>query len=448
MKKQKKIFIETLGCKINQYESESILNSFLSNEYKSTDKINDADVIVINTCTVTNRTDYKSRYLIAKATEIKEINPDIKIVITGCYSQRFKDEITEQNNKSPLNSPLIDFIVDNNKKNHILDFINNSNILEKDFSKAVDFQEFSEMSFSTMSEHSRAFLKIQDGCDCFCSYCAVPYARGKPRSRSVNNIKHQVETLLSNGYEEIVLSGINLGLFKGDLTEHYDLSDLITDLSGYQKLKKIRLSSIEPQLFTDKLINTIRGNEKVSPHFHIPLQTGNDYLLKLHNRRYDISQFSDVYTKLKNAKENVAFGFDVIVGLPGETENLFEETFRLLESLEFTYLHVFIYSKRKNTLAATMKNQVHGNDSKRRSKLLIDLAHDKKELFINKLLTDKTIISGVAENYINDLYSSTSDRFIKAYFKSREAVITPKKLYTLMPLKKYIDGIICEVYND
>jgi threonylcarbamoyladenosine tRNA methylthiotransferase MtaB len=394
------IFIETLGCKINQYESACILDEYLQAGYQKADDINNADIIIINTCTVTNRTDYKSRYLINKAKQAK-IKKNAKIIVTGCYSQRNREEIEALG--------FVDLIVDNNSKD-----IN--------------------MNTTSMDERSRAYLKIQDGCDFFCSYCAVPYARGKPRDRSLESIIKQVKILLDNGYEELVLSGINLGLFK-------DLHGLLYELAKYDKLKRIRLSSIEPQLFTEKLLKAIGYIDKICPHFHIPLQSGSDTLLKLHGRKYTTTQFLNIVERLQQLKPYTALGFDVIVGLPHETDELFQETYQLLKNLDLTYLHVFIYSKRKGTPAATMPNQVHGTAAKERSKQLIELGKIKKKAYIATLINNHIPLYATPETYNEKkkLWHGTSDRYVKAYFK----VETPY-MVSLLPQHHYLDGVYCE----
>ncbi|MDD4156104.1 MAG: tRNA (N(6)-L-threonylcarbamoyladenosine(37)-C(2))-methylthiotransferase MtaB [Candidatus Cloacimonetes bacterium] len=441
----KKIFIETLGCKINQSESACILDEFLQNGFQKAVNMNEADYIIINTCTVTNRTDYKSRNLIKKALNLKSNNSNIKLIITGCYSQRFMDSLINENKDSSLlNSSMVDYIIDNNNKHLIYRIISkSSNYI--DFQKAKDFKGFSEMKMNDVSDHSRAFLKIQDGCNFFCSYCAVPYARGNPRSRSVESIKKQIQLLLDNNYSEIVLSGINLGLYNDESNNNYDLSDLINDISKFESLNLIRLSSIEPQLFNQKLFDTIRQQNKICPHYHLPLQTGSDTLLKLHRRRYTVNEFQNTVTKLLEIRPLTALGFDVIVGLPGETDELFEETYNLLKNIDLTYLHIFIYSKRKYTLAAQMPNQVHGKIAKERSKLLVELSHNKKNQYINNLIKHKVTLTGVVETKNDEYYTSTSNRYIKAYFKNKSLTLQGKEFIALSPLEPFKDGILCEV---
>ena len=429
-----KVYIETLGCKVNQYESSCILDDFVQNGYEFTSNMANADVIIINTCTVTNRTDYKSRYLINQAIKQKQQNPDVKIVVTGCYSQR------EIQDKGFTGWELIDLIVDNNNKNLIGKNIHNFLAIKSDkkklnseklFNNSTDFNLYCEMNMNKMYARNRAFLKIQDGCDMSCTYCAVPSARGKSRSSSIENILSQVEILVKNGYKEIVLGGINLGLFDG-------LNNLLFKFWEISELKRIRLSSIEPQLFTDDLLHTIKQIDKICSHFHIPLQSGSDTLLKRHNRKYNIKEYKDLITKIQTIKPDCALGFDVIVGLPGETEELFNETFELLNNIDFTYLHVFIYSKRRGTPAAKMTDQVHGTVAKDRSKKLIQLSDEKKAKYIQKLIEKKIELSANVENKSEDgLLFGVSDRYITAYFKEGSS-------NKLIPVKPYLDGVYCD----
>ena len=417
-----KVYIETLGCKVNQYESSCIVDEFIQNGYEPTDDMAKADVIIINTCTVTNRTDYKSRHLINQAIKHKQQNPNTKIIVTGCYSQR------EIQDKGFEGWEMIDLIVDNNSK----ELVNAQWKAERGklFGNSDTFTLYSEMKMNKMHSRSRAFLKIQDGCDYNCSYCAVPSARGRSRCRSVENIFEQTELLLNNGHEEIVLGGINLGLFK-------DLDKLLFKFNSYDKLKRIRLSSIEPQLFTPNLLHAIKEINKVCPHFHIPLQSGSDEILKLHGRGYNTSEFESLINKLRDIMPYCALGFDVIVGLPGETDELFEQTYNLLKKIDFTYLHVFIYSKRRGTPSAKMKNQVHGTVAKERSKLLLSLSDEKKIKYIHNLIVNKIDLNVSVEQHGKDgLISGTSDRYIAAYFKELH--------HPLKPIRPHLDGVYCD----
>ncbi len=425
----KKIAIITFGCKVNQYESACIVNQFTKNGYKQVDFTNEADVYVINSCTVTNRTDYKSRNAIRKALLQKEKNPKVKIVVTGCYAQRNYDEIKKLGD--------IDFIIDNNKKGSVYEILKNNRSLC--FQNILKATEFSELSTDNLPEKSRAFIKIQDGCDYYCTYCAIPYARGHSRSRKKENVINQIKMLTQNGYNEFVLGGINLGLYGKDLYQNYDLSDLLYDLEKIHEVKLIRLSSIEPNLFTEKLLDYFKNSQKIAHHFHIPLQSGNDEILKRMKRKYDTALFKNKIHKIKEIFPDAAFGFDVIIGFPGETEENFISTYEFLNSLPFAYLHLFIYSKRDDTPAAQMDDFVNGSISQKRSKMLKNLADKKLKNYKDFLITNKIKLSGIIEKSTDDYQTILSDHYVRLYLKSD----LPQQTYTenLIPLKLHKDGI-------
>ena len=313
----KKVAIITYGCKINQYESACILDDFKSANYEIVPFGNEADVYIINSCTVTNRTDYKSRNSLRKALSQKVKNPNVKVIVTGCYSQRNADEIRKLGD--------VDLIVDNNKKEQIFQFLQQGGNCFEDILEAT---EFAELSTNSMNDKTRAFVKIQDGCDYYCAYCAIPFARGHSRSRKRENVLNQIKKLAQNGYQEFVLGGINLGLYQQE--NDYSLADLLFDVEKIEGVKIIRLSSIEPQLFTDNLLAYFRESKKIAPHFHIPLLVGCDELLHKMNRKYTTSEFSNQIGKIRDIFPNVAIGIDVIVGLPGETNELFHKTLKFL----------------------------------------------------------------------------------------------------------------------
>lgn len=432
-------FIETLGCKVNQYESSAIADLLKSEGFEMSDSFEQADILIINTCTVTNRTDFKSRNLIRRALKFKEKDASRIVVVTGCYVQREKDEA--------LSLGDIDLIVDNNHKNSIGEAIRELLSLREDhyplkwFEETKDFSAFTEIPSVSMGERSRAFIKIQDGCDFYCAYCAVPSARGKPRSRDPQNIINQVRHMSDQGYKEFVLAGINLGLY-GREFQDYQLSHLLEDLCRLPKVEKIRISSVEPQLFTDELIRVIAENSKICNHLHIPLQTGSDTLLKKMGRRYTTTQFKELIFKLVKIRPDLALGFDVIVGLPGESNDLFNETKTLLESLPFTYLHVFVYSKRTGTPASTMSEQVHGSISKERSQILLDLSKEKHDHYKQRIIDQKVLLDVIVETMEGDLVSGTSDHFTKVWFKN--SGFEKGDLIRVIPVSNYQEGLWAE----
>ncbi len=425
----KKIASITFGCKINQYETACIVDDFTQAGYQIVEFNKPADIYIINTCTVTNRTDYKSRNAIRKALDQKQINPQIKVIVTGCYSQRKKDEIDALGE--------VDLIVDNNSKSKIFEKLNSKENLFRDIK---DQHDFDEMSTTRMLDKTRAFIKVQDGCDYYCAYCAIPYARGHSRSRKREKILEQIEKLVANGYKEFVLGGINLGLY-GEGTG-YSLAKLLYEIEKISGVKLIRLSSIEPQLFTAELLEYFKVSKKICHHFHIPLQVGCDELLSRMGRRYSTEQFQNVISKLKKIFPDAAIGIDVIAGLPGETEELFQQTHLFLSNLDFTYLHVFSYSKRPGTRAEKMKGHVNGKIIKERSNKLIAISDAKLAEYTNYIVDNNIELRGVIEKITNEFWTALSDHYVRIFLKSDEKL--EKKYLHLSPVSKLFDGVEVE----
>lgn len=427
------------------------MDKLLSLDFLQAENISDADIYILNSCTVTNRTDFKSRNIIRKFLELKQQNPKRLIIITGCYAQREKDQI--------LALGSVDAVIDNNHKDKIPDMIQH---LLKDqhtdfeafipFLEMESFDHFTELPSLSMNEKSRAFIKIQDGCNFFCAYCAVPYARGNPRSRNPESILKQITEMIALGYKEFVLAGINMGLYGIDFTEKNsianNLAELIQKICDIPAYKKIRVSSVEPQLFTAELIQTITQNEQVCPHFHIPLQSGSDTLLHSMGRKYDTQHFKELIFNIQSKRPDSAFGFDLIVGLPGESDSLFEETYQLLSDLEFTYLHTFIYSKRNGTRAAKMKDQVHGSVAKDRSQRLIQLSQAKLNSYMLKLIEKQTILSCIIEGQDADgYYYGTSDHYVKVRITDPQTLLNKGDLVAIKALSVEHDACIAQFLN-
>ncbi len=429
-----KIAIATFGCKINQYESAGIIAQFEENGFQHVSYNQDADVYVVNSCTVTNRTDFKSRNAIRKALKKKELNPKISVIITGCFVQRNKDEILKLGD--------IDIIVDNQHKHIIYDLYLAQ---ESSFDDIMKFKDFSEMKATEMYDRSRAFVKIQDGCNFFCTYCAIPYARGYSRSRKKEDVLDQILILVNNGYHEVVLGGINMGLYGKDLYENYQLADLLFDIENIEGLDNIRLSSIEPQLFTSDMLSFFKQSKKITPHFHIPLQSGSDSILKAMNRHYSTDEFRSTINTLREIFPYAAFGIDVIVGFPGESEELFQETYDFLASLPITYLHVFTYSRRKGTPADKMKNQINGKIKKERTNKLIDLSKALTDKYIEKILHDKILLSAIVEEQNDDLWTSLSDHFVRIYYQGNN--LKKKEKIKVKPLSRFKEGLKVEIID-
>ncbi|MFC1898138.1 tRNA (N(6)-L-threonylcarbamoyladenosine(37)-C(2))-methylthiotransferase MtaB [Candidatus Cloacimonadota bacterium] len=436
--KDKSIAAITFGCKVNQYETSCILDEFVQDGYKIVDFNKTADVYIINSCTVTNRTDSKSRNAVRKALQQKETKPNTKVVITGCYSQRNKEAILELG--------PVDLIADNNEKSKIYQYIKETDF--PDFEKQedlVDQLEFDELFTTQMIDHSRAFIKVQDGCDYYCAYCAIPFARGTSRSRKPEKVLEQIKALVDQDYHEFVLGGINLGLYGKDKEEDYFLSELLTDIEKIDGVELIRLSSIEPQLFTPDLLEYFRNSFKICPHFHIPLQVGCDELLSAMGRKYSISEFALTIQNLKTIFPDAAFGIDVIVGLPGESDELFQKTLNFLNKLDFTYLHVFSYSRRSGTKAAKMPNQINGAVIKSRNNKLTELSKLKTENYIENILSSKTELRGIIEHKQSEYWTALSDHFVRIYLESNKQL--EKKYLHFQPKSKRLDGIEVEVVN-
>ncbi|MDP8201749.1 MAG: tRNA (N(6)-L-threonylcarbamoyladenosine(37)-C(2))-methylthiotransferase MtaB [Candidatus Tenebribacter burtonii] len=426
----KKIASITFGCKVNQYETSCIVDEFTQAGYQITEFDKPADVYIINTCTVTNRTDYKSRNAIRKALNQKQINPEVKVVVTGCYSQRKKKEIEELGE--------VDLIIDNNSKSKIFEKLNSGTYIFRDIK---DQHNFDEISTTKMLDKTRAFIKIQDGCDYYCAYCAIPYARGHSRSRKKNNILNQIKKLVDNGYKEFVLGGINLGLYGAEF--NYSLAKLLYEIEKINGVKLIRLSSIEPQLFTDELLEYFTKSKKMCHHFHIPLQVGCDELLNSMGRRYTIKQFQDRIMKIRAIFLDVAIGIDVIAGLPGETEELFKKTHQFLSNLDFTYLHVFSYSNRSGTRAEKMKGHVNGKIIKKRSNELISISIVKLAEYTDFIIKNNIELKGIIEKRSDGYWTALSDHYVRIYVKSEENI--EKKYLHLRPVSKKYTGIKVEI---
>lgn len=429
-----KIAVATFGCKINQYESAGIIAQFEEQGFQPVSFPEDADVYVVNSCTVTNRTDFKSRNAIRNVLKRKETNPHIVLIVTGCYVQRNIDEIKTLGD--------IDIVVDNQHKNIIYDLYLSR---QDSFSDIMQYKEFSEMKATEMYDRSRAFVKIQDGCNFFCTYCAIPYARGTSRSRKREAVLEQISILVANGYHEVVLGGINMGLYGQDLYDNYFLADLLSEIEQIPGLDNIRLSSLEPQLFTPPVLAFFKRSTKLTPHFHIPLQSGSDTILKAMKRHYETAEFRQAIQNIITIFPNAAFGIDVIVGFPGETDLLFQETYDFLASLPITYLHVFTYSRRKGTPAFDMKNQINGTIKKERTNKLIDLSQHLTDKYIDKIITEKLVLSAIVEEEIDDYWTSISDHFVRVYYQGKN--LQKKQRIIVQPICRYKEGIKVKIVD-
>lgn len=368
-----KVKAVTLGCKVNAYESEYILSSFKDRGYEITNDI--ADIYIVNTCSVTNTSDAKSRKVINRL--IRE-NPNSIIVVMGCMIEANKD----------MEIPGVSLIIGNKDKNKVVDLVE-AYLKDKQVRKILydNFDDtFEDMFITNMTSHTRAFVKIQDGCENFCSYCIIPYTRGKQRSKDPDLVIKEIETLVSNGYKEIVLTGIHTGHYGSDLqTTFPDLLKRIVKING---LERLRISSIEITELNDEFFEVLKSNPIIVSHLHIPLQAGSDTVLQAMNRKYLTNYFESKVKKIREIRPDISLTTDVIVGFPGETEEEFQETLDFVSKIKFTKVHVFPYSRRKGTKADTMPNQIPENIKKERVKRLIDLSNKLEkeylDLFLNK----------------------------------------------------------------
>lgn len=352
--------IITLGCKVNQYESEAVEEIFQARGYEK--KPNNADIYVINTCTVTNMSDRKSRQMISRA---RRDNPEAVIAVMGCYSQVKPEEVAAIEG--------VDVVLGSRNKEEVVDLCENVLQNKKAIDKVLSFSEtktIEELEISNQEAMTRAYMKIQDGCNMYCSYCLIPYARGNIASRDMDSIKKEAKRLAQNGYKEIVLTGIHVASYGKDLREGIRLIDVIEEVSKTEGIERIRLSSMEPRHITRDFLERMKATGKACDHFHLSLQSGSDDILKAMNRKYDTKIFKEKVDLIREVFPNAGLTTDIIVGFPTETEKNHEETKNFVKEIKFAKTHLFKYSKRDGTKAASMKPEVNGNIKKERLKEL------------------------------------------------------------------------------
>lgn len=373
-----KVAFSTLGCRVNVYESEAMAEKFIREGYEVVDANEVADVYVINTCTVTNMGDKKSRQIINRA---KRLNDKAIVAVVGCYSQMAPNEVAEISG--------VDVVLGTRNKGDVVYYVNKA----KDEGKAqvhvegvLKNKKFEELNIEEYQDKTRAFLKIQDGCNRFCTYCIIPYSRGSVCSKDPKKVLEEVKKLSEHGFKEIILSGIHTASYGLDLEGNVNLINIIEEIEKVEGVERIRIGSIEPAFFTPEVIEKIKGFKKLCPHFHLSLQSGSDATLKRMNRRYTAKEYADAVELLRKTMPDVSITTDVIVGFPGETEEEFNETYKFLEDIKLTKTHVFKYSSRKGTKAADMENQVDGSIKEKRSKLLIELSDKNEKEFIDKFI--------------------------------------------------------------
>lgn len=413
----------TLGCKVNQYETNAMAQKFLEKGYQIIEEITPEnedikpDICIINTCTVTNMSDRKSRQMLRR---MKEKNPSTIVVAVGCYAQVAKKELAK--------IPEIDLVLGNNEKVEIVKYVEeyiNNHINNVELDDVMYSKEFSDFGDVTYTEKTRAVIKIQDGCDRFCSYCIIPYARGRVRSRKPESIISEITQIASKGIKEVVITGIHIASYGKDFLmskdsklTNYRLIDLLEEINEIQGIQRIRLGSIEPLLITVEFVERLKKLEKICHHFHLSLQSGCDETLKRMNRRYTTEQFKEIVRLLRNAYSDVNLTTDIIVGFPGETDEEFNKTYQFLKEIKFYKMHVFKYSPRKGTKAAVMPNQINGDIKEERSKKLIELS-DRNEIEYNKSYNGKNV-EVLFEEEKDGMYKGHTQNYIMVYCQSKE----------------------------
>lgn len=407
----------TLGCKVNFYDTEAIWQLFKNEGYEQVDFEATADVYLINTCTVTNTGDKKSRQIIRRAVRR---NPDAVIAVTGCYAQTSPAEI--------MAIPGVDLVIGTQDREKIMTFVNQIHDDRQPVNAVRNImktRDFEELDVPDFNERTRAFLKIQEGCNNFCTFCIIPWSRGLSRSRDPKSVLEQAKQLVASGYKEIVLTGIHTGGY-GDDMENYRLTDLLWDLDKIDGLERIRISSIEASQIDDAMINVLKHSSKMCRHLHIPLQAGDTSVLKRMRRKYTTEEFAAKLKRIREAMPGVAITTDVIVGFPGETEEMFENGYRFMEEVGFSEMHVFPYSKRTGTPAARMEEQVDEEVKNERVHKLIDLSEKMQLAYAEQHVG--AVLDVIPERDYKGapgtgLVMGYSDNYIQIVFEGTEALV-------------------------
>ena len=416
-----KVAFATLGCRVNVYESEAMMEKFIREGYEVVDFSEIADVYVINTCSVTNMGDKKSRQMISRG---RRQNPEAVIAAVGCYSQIAPTEVSSIEG--------IDVVLGSRNKGEIVYWVNKA---KDEGKKQVQVAEvlkngkFEDLEIEEYQDKTRAFLKIQDGCNRFCAYCLIPYTRGAVCSKDPKKVIEEIKVLAQNGFKEIILSGIHIASYGVELDEKVTLVDIIEEIENIDGIHRVRIGSIDPTFFTKEVVEKITNLKKLCPHFHLSLQSGSNGTLKRMNRRYNIEEYENIVNFLRQNIKDVSITTDVIVGFPGETEEEFNETYEFLKKIKLSKMHIFKYSARKGTRAADMEKQVDGNIKEERSKKLIELDLKNEKEFIEKYLEKE--IPVLFEQKVKgkeDLYEGYTHNYIKVITSSKDRDIIGKIL--------------------
>lgn len=391
-----KVAFHTLGCKVNQYETEAMEELFKKRGYEVVLPDDIADIYIINTCTVTNLGDRKSRQFIRRA---KKLNEESIIAVVGCYSQTAPDEVEKIED--------VDIIIGTTDREKIVDLCEEVKRTKKRINivrNIKSYKQFEDLSIDNVKSKTRAYIKIQDGCNQYCSYCIIPYARGPIRSRKIENIISEAEKLAQANFKEVILTGIHVASYGKDL-KNISLLDVIEQISKVDGIERIRLSSMEPTFIDENFMKSAVEIKKLCDHFHLSLQSGSDSVLKRMNRKYTTNEYRKIVELIRNYMPNAGITTDIIVGFPGETEEEFYETYNFVKEIGFSRIHVFKYSPRKGTPASKFSNQIHGNIKHRRSEELIHLGNELMDAF-NERFIDKTV---------DVLFEEEKDGFFEGY---------------------------------
>ena len=397
MNNKKKVAFYTLGCKVNQYETNAMEQKILEAGYEIVEFNKKADIYIVNTCTVTNMSDKKSRQILRRA---KMKNPEAIVVAIGCYAQVSKEALEEIEE--------VDLILGNNEKKDIIKYLEEyiqNNSQNTHLEDVLHQNEYLDFGSITYSEKTRAVIKIQDGCDRFCSYCIIPYTRGKVRSRNIDSIIKEIKEISNKGIKEVVITGIHIASYGKDFEKDIKLIDLLENINKIDGIERIRLGSIEPTIIDGEFISRLEKLEKICHHFHLSLQSGCDETLKRMNRRYTIKEFENGVTLLRNTYKDVILTTDIIVGFPAETEEEFNITYEFLKKIKFYKIHVFKYSMRSGTKAAKMEKQILENVKESRSKKIIELSLKQQKEYNEEYIGKKVKV----------LFEEKSDEFVQGH---------------------------------
>ena len=423
-----KFKIITLGCKVNIYESEIMSELLLNNGFIKDEE--NPDIVIINTCSVTNMADVKSRKYIRS---VKKDNKDVILVVVGCSSENHREELLDLD---------VDILLGNKNKSKIVDIIKEYLKTKKRY---VYFdnnkvKEFEDMVVDKFRSHTRAFIKIQDGCNNYCSYCIIPYLRGNLRSKDINKVIEEAKNLVNNNHKEIVLTGIHTGSYGRELG--YDLSDLLRELIKIDGLKRIRISSIEITEINDKFLEVLNSSKVIVDHLHIPLQSGSERILKLMNRKYTKDEYKNIIVKIRSIRPNISISTDVIVGFPSESEDDFKECIDFCKEIKFSKIHVFPYSKRDGTVASKMSNQIVNSVKHERSIMLNNISKELELAYAKKFINE--VVDVLVERVENNISEGLSSNYLRVYINEELKV---NEIYNVKIIKvdnDKIEGVIID----